>query len=303
MAIGTTVRDSNLYKDVLMEAVAAKFADKKALAGTDVVSMIPTLPKMSVMGSKLGSGSQIEVPYFNSIGELEDVPENGSLTPRKLTSSKETTTIISSGLAGEITDWARIAAQAGDPYEALSAQFVEAVMRRIDAGLITKALATSLLHDKTGSTITEDFVIEASEKWGDQLDETDGIRLLIVHSKVRQKLRLLRDNSGGAGTGTRLYKDSVIGPNGVIALPTFAGIPVMCSDRLSPTGNVYPSLLCKRGAMVAWYNGEPVIESDRDILAASDVTAMHVLHAEHLYRAATVDSIKPGVVKLLTTET
>lgn len=304
MANGTTVRDANLYKDVLVEAIAAKFADKKALAGTGAAYLRPALPTMSVIGGKLGSGSKIQVPYFHSLGELEDVAEGGALTPRKLLSSQEEATIVHSGLAGEITDWARLAAQAGDPYEEFARQYAEAAMRRVDSGLITKALATGLVDDNTGSTITEDAIVEATELWGDQLDEVDGIRLIVCHSFVRGKLRKIKDNAGGAGVGQRLYKDAVIGPDGmVVALPTFAGIPVMCSDRLTPTGNVYPTLICKRDALVGWYNGDPVPETDRDILAASDVTAIHFFHAEHLFRSATVDGIKPGVVKLLTTET
>lgn len=305
MPPGLTVRDSNLYKDVLVEAISAKFATKNALAGSGVAMLVPNLPTLTVIGGKPGTGSQIEVPYFASLGELEDIPEGGALTPRKLTSSKEIGTYTHSGLAGEITDWAQLAAQAGDPYEEFAKQYVEAAMRRIDSGLITKALASSLIQDNSGVSITEEAIIDASEKWGDQLDDMDGIRLIVCHSKVRAAMRKLKDGESPT-TGRRLYTDAIIGPNGsVIALPMFAGIPVMCSDKLTPAAagyaaNVYPTLVCKRDAMVAWYNGDPVPETDRDILAASDVTAIHMYHVEHLYRSATVDSIKPGVVVLKT---
>lgn len=302
MANGMTVRDSNLYKDILVEAVAAQFATKKALVGTGVARLQPNLPMVSAVGGKMGTGSLIEVPYFHSLGELEDVPEGGSLTPRKLLSSKEHTSITQSGLAGEVTDWAQLVAQAGDPYAQFAAQFSEAAMRRMDTGLITKAMGTSLVHDASGFSITENIIIDATEEWGDQLDDTDGIRLLIVHSRVRRSLRRLRDGEQPT-TGRRLYEDAKIGPDGkVITLPTFAGYPILCSDRLRPVGNVYPTLVCKRDAMVAWYNGDPVPETDRDILAASDVTAIHFFHAEHLYRADAIDEIKPGVLRLLTTE-
>lgn len=305
MALGTTVRDSNLYKDVLIEAIAAKFSTQMALAGSGVARLIPNLPTMTVIGGKPGTGSHIEVPYFNSLGELEDIPEGGALTPRKLTSSKEIGTYVHSGLAGEVTAWAQLAAQAGDPYVEFARQYVEASMRRIDSGLITKALASSLVQDHSGVSIIEDHIINASEQWGDQLNDADGIRLIVCHSKVRAAMRKLKDGET-AVTGRRLYTDAIIGPNReVIALPTFAGIPVMCSDRLTPAAagyaaNVYPTLVCKRDAMVAWYNGDPVPETDRDILADSDVTAIHMYHVEHLYRAATVDGIKPGVVVLKT---
>lgn len=307
MAIGLTVRDTNLHKDVLLEAISAQFSTKKALAGSGVAKLVPSLPTMTAVGGKAGTGTQIEVPYFNSLGELEDVPEGGALTPRKLTSSKETATYTQSGLAGEITDWAQLAAQAGDPYVEFAKQYTEASMRRIDLGLIVKALGSSLVEDKTGSSITEEFITDASEQWGDQLDATDGVRLIVCHSKVRKAMRKLKDGES-ATTGRRLYTDAVFGPNReLVALPMFAGIPVMCSDRLTPAqagfaAGVYPTLICKRDAMVAWYNGDPVPETDRDILAAADVTAIHMLHVEHLYRSATIDGIKPGVVVLKTSE-
>ena len=52
---------------------------------------------------------------------------------------------------------------------------------------------------------------------------------------------------------------------------------------------------------MCWYNGEPSIDTDKDILADSQVVALHLYHVEHLYssmpgkKAAT-----PGVVELKT---
>lgn len=290
-----TKRDSNLYKDVLVEAVGAAFAGKRALAGTGAAILVPNLPTMS-MGIKLGTGSKVQIPYFDSLGELEDVVEGQALTPRLLSSTQEESVFIHSGIAAEVTDWASIAAQAADPYTAIADQFTELAMRRIDQGLIDKAKGTALVLT-TGASIVEDNVTDARFLWG---DEDDDVVLMVAHSKVMRSIRRLKDS-----TGRLLYAPPEFSPNGEKSkMGTFNGIPLMQSDRLTPdagTPTVYPSLLLKKGALVAWYNGNPVPEEDRDILTASNITALHLYHIEHMYKRPK-NGTKPGVVKLLTTE-
>lgn len=294
-----TVRDSNLSKDVLVEAIQAEFAGKQALAGSGAALLVDGLPVMQ--GSfKAGTGTKVQVPYFDSLGELEDVAEGGALTPRALTSTLEEATIIRSGIAGEITNWAVMVAQAADPYQAIAQQFVRLALRRIDKGLIDVAKATSLSFTETdgSGTINIDTFTEARSLFGDEDDE---IVLAVVHSFVMKKIRLLKDLSGHP-----LFKEyEAIEGNRTVRRSTFMGIPVMQSDRLTPdagTPTVYPSLICKRGALVAWYNGLGDIKQDTDILADTEVQAMHLYHAEHLYKRP-ANGTKPGVVRVLTTET
>jgi hypothetical protein len=295
-----TVRDSNLFKPILVDAIKAQFALKTPdLEKAGVMTVVDGLPTTN-NGRKWGLGSTIEFPFFNSIGELEDVAEGQALTPRPVTSSLESATVIRSGVAGEVTDWASNAAGPNDPYDQLAEQFVEGANRRIDKGGIDAALTTPLVYDTLGAALSLDHVILASELWLDQLDDNDGIKLLVVHSRVRRSLRLLKTLDG-----IPLYMDAKIGADRrPITLPMFAGIPVKTSNRLTPTGNVYPSLLFKRGALGAWMNSDPAPEEDRDILAASNITALNMYHAEHLYRKLSylTDGVLPGAVKILSTE-
>jgi hypothetical protein len=56
------------------------------------------------------------------------------------------------------------------------------------------------------------------------------------------------------------------------------------------TDNVYvgtakfTSLICKRGALVLWMNETPSVKTDDDILADSNVAAVHAYWAAHRYR-------------------
>lgn len=290
-----TKRDSNLYVDLLQEAVQAAFVGKEALMGTGVVVMNNQLPTQTPAGLPLEGGEKITIPYFDAIGELDDPPEGDALTPRKLTSSKEETTITRSGIAAEVSRWAALVAQAGNPHQELARQFVASAMRKIDSSLITLAKTAALLEDQTGNSLIEDHVINATEQWGDEMDEENGVALLICHSKVRKTMRLLKDSSG-----RRLYQEGEPGSPG-----RFVGVPVKVSDRLTSLGSdVYESYVCKRGAMAAWFSMNPMPEEDRDILSATDVTALWLYHAEHLYKRPGSGSMtKEGIIRLRTTET
>jgi hypothetical protein len=288
-----TKRTDLIYVDQLQEAIQGAFAGKVALYGTGAAILNTTLPAIGPTGKKLKGGDKIRVPYFDNIGELDDVTEGVGLAPVKLTETDETASVIHSGKMGEVTDWAEIAAMFADPYAEYSRQFVEAWVRRIDKGLIDKALTTTLSQDEsaTGNGLfTLDQVYKAVKKWN---DEQDDIVLMVMHSSVMLDARLLKSTDG-----VPLVQD----PISSTGLPKVAGIPTRVSDRLTATSGVYPTLLCRRGALAAWVNGEPEVMEDRDISVGSRLTAIHSYHVEHLYKRPASGTL-PGVVKLLTKAT
>lgn len=294
--MSTTKRSDLIYVDILQAAIRGAFAGRQALNGTGAAVMSSTLPGFNVDGSPFVGGDTIRVPYFDSVGELEDVAEGDGLVPRKLASTSETSTVVQSGIATQITSWAQLTAQFADPYAEFARQFAESSMRRIDKGLIDAALATDLVHDISGESgaagaISYDALVDAQSKWGDEQD--DGPAMIIMHSAMAQYARKLKDETG---SNRPLFVDQK-GDNG---LREMAGMPVRLSDRLVATAGVYPVLLVRRGALAAWYNGEPTVETGRDILSASDIAALHLLHVEHLYkRPRGGTGTKRGVVKLL----
>lgn len=293
-------RDTNLYVPVLRSAIPAAFAGRTALLGTGVVILQSGLPTVDGSGTPYKTGDTIRMPYWDSIGELDDVAEGGALVPRPLTSSKEDATYTQSGVAAEMTQLARQASQAGDPHDEVARQFAVAAMRRIDRGCIAAAETTTLSYTTDAAiSITEDTVINASELWGDELDDDNGIALIIMRSETRKACRLLKDS-----TGKRLYVEPTVGEGGVrLTLPTFCGFPVICSDRLTRSGSVNTSLICRRGAIAAWYNQDPLADTEKDILARTDLTALWLDHVEHLYKRPQGGSgTKQGVIKFTTTQ-
>lgn len=283
--MATTKRSDLIYTDQLQDAISAEFAGRKALAGTAAVVM-----NMSLPGDARG-GDTLKVPYFVSIGELEDVAEGQALTPVKLTETSETATVQRSGKAGEITTWAKLTAMFSDPYAELAKQFADGWIRRIDLGLITKAAATDLIVDNNATAVNPDMFIDLNQLFG---DEQDSIALYVIHSQILTALRKTKTS----GSGEYIIQ----WPTAPNVLPTLWGKPVIMSDRLPTTGSgsstVYTSLAAKRGALAAWVNGTPVIDTDKDILTDSQLSAVNMYWLAHMYGRTPGQTTK-GVAKLL----
>lgn len=286
--MATTKRSDLVIPELLQEAIQAEFAGRTILAGTGAAIINSTLP-----GSARG-GQIVTVPYFNSMGEMEDLPNEGdALTPVKLSMSEETATTSHSGKAVELTYWAQLAASYADPYGEAARQFRIITERRVDLALFDRATASlpsDYVLDRSGShTITYDDVVDAQLLWG---EEFQNIVFMTVHSKVYGDMLKLKDTTGRP----------------LLTLPTnndvarFAGVPIAISDKNTKSADgspKYTSLLLKAGAVVFWYNSTPRVLTDKDILADTDVLAIHMYYATHRYLRQP-GSTKPGVVKLIT---
>ncbi len=304
--MGLTRRSDLIFVDQLQEAVQAAFVGRVALYGTGAAILNTTLPSIGAGGEKLKGGDTIRVPYWTAIGEFEDPPEGGALTPQKASETSETDTVIWSGSAGEITQWAQITAQFSDPYKELARQIVATWIRRIDKGLITKASATTLSSDISGNSggaaqISYDAVVDTRGLFS---DEQDGIALMVVHPKVYQDMFKLKTTTGLPllVEPTVVYGSKDANGNAedgsISVLPRFVGIPVRVSARIAqPSAGVYDNLICKTGGLAAWVNSTPELLTDKDVLANTDVLALHTYHVEHLYKRLP-NSTLPGVAKL-----
>lgn len=287
-----TTRANLVIPELLIEAVQGEFAGATALYGSSAAKIFMTLP-----GDKKG-GDVVKVPYFGILGDAEDITNEGdALTPEAISSDAETASVIHTGKAFSITQWAEMAAW-GDPYAEASRQIVELVKRRWDKALIDVAVASldsSYINDVTstpGTTISYDAVIDTRMKWGDQQER---IRLMTVHSKVFGDMMKLKDT-----TGRPMLTLESDGPEG-FQPARFGGIPVVVSDKCKTSGSPvkYETTIFKEGALVIWGNGTPSVKTGEDILADADVVAIHHYFASHRYRRVP-GSTKPGVAKLVT---
>lgn len=365
--MGVTTKSNAFYPEVFEDAIAGAFPDIKALAGTGAAIVNTAMP----WGGER-AGESVKVPYFGSLGKMEDITTDGSaLTPRILQASKEEALVRHSGLSFEMTKWAMDGI--GDPYAEAARQIVEAAERRIDDELITLAKQSTLVVDDSSNTISYDAFVNARMLFGDQQND---IALTVVTSKVYGDMMKLKD-----GYARPLLVDPVSG-----GLPSFLGIPVFISDALSTsafsavtaagttpptvtvsgtpasaayrivvkatkagaletseivwssdggvtfsapvvtaatvvlgdtgatiaiaagaaaTDNVWtfqPAgvqevVICKKGALVAWLNGSPSVQTDKDILADTSIGAVHMYWVAHRY-GRLPGSSKGGVARL-----
>lgn len=273
--MATTKRsDLVIVTEVLQDTIAAGFSGMKALNGSRAVVMNGSL------GSNVG-GDTVKVPYFDTLGEMEDVTEGDALTPEKITETSEEATVKHAGKAFEATYWSMLAAKPGsDPYQEATRQFLELAERKVDKELITVARASlpamtiDVYSTSTPRTIDYDLAVDGKMLFG---DEQMDIELMVVHSKVYGDMQKLKDADG------RALLTEMMGPDGG-KIPYFCGIPVKVSDRLTPEAGVYTTLILKRNALVFWWNSMPSVDQDKDILADSRITAIHMYYVAYRYK-------------------
>lgn len=283
------VRKGDVFvPEMLEDAIRGTFAGMTVMAGTGAA-----IVKTGMPAGKANVGEEIKIPFFDTIGELEDLAADGdALTPRGITDSKETATVKHSGIAVQATWWSQASA-AADPYAEMARQVQIALQRKIDKELITTASAagTGLLTKDvysagTPRTLDYDLTIDGRLLWG---DESDDLAALVTHSKVVGDLYKLKDS-----TGRPMFVDGQ-SPS----LPRFGNLPVVQTDRISASSDSppkYTTLMLKRGSLVFWV-GEVHLLTDKDILADTDVAALHVYWACHRYKRHP-NGTKCGVVKM-----
>jgi hypothetical protein len=221
--------DVQVFTDIVQGVFAGKDAllGESALASSGAITVSGDMP----VGGQTWVGNTIQVPYFGTMGEFDDVNEDVAAVPKVLKTTSEQATIGHSALAFEVTTWARNSSVPnGDPYMECARQVLRAAARKMDSLCITAAATTPLVHDLYSATVPVimdwDAVVDACAKWG---DENLDIRGMVVHSRVEAGLRKLRDNNGRP-----LLLDSM---NSGSRVRTFQGIPLVVSDRVPLTSS------------------------------------------------------------------
>lgn len=285
-----TRRSDLVIPELLVEAVRGEFSGATALYNSDAVTVHMGLPG-GVKGGQL-----ISVPYFSTLGEAEDLLEGEALTPEGIASTKEQATVIHTGKAFSITQWAQWAA-VGDPYAEAARQIRILIQRRWDKALLDVAstnVPAAYILDLTGitdKTLGYDNMLSGLQKWG---DEQSNIALIAVHSDVYFDILRKKDLNG-----LPLVSAPSRGPDGY--RPAYwAGAAVVMSDKCKKTlvtGTTYnyESYLLKERALAIWANGDISVDSDKDILADAQVVAAHHYFAAHRFLRVPGSGKSPAV--------
>lgn len=292
MAINT--KTSYVLPEILKEAIESAV---ETAAAADGVAGGGGMSKMAMTGAAIINtnasfgegdvGNTVDIPYFAALGAFEDVADGVALAVADHSQTKETATVVRSGKAFQMTDWAQTGKS--DPYADAANQLVGGYLRRIDRLLIERALDTDApmtldYYDDVAAGTTAPRGLDYSTfvaARGLFADEQEDIAALVVRSEVLMQMFQLVDTQNRP----LLIQSARSGEP-----PMFHGVPVFTTDRLPVTAgstitqrSMYTSLLLKRNSLTAWINGSPTVETDRDILTASDVAAVNFYHAGHKY--------------------
>ena len=248
--MSTTQRSDLILPSVLAEEFSKGIAGMEVLNGSGVFTVNP--------GLQAGStevGNDVTVPYFESIGKAQQVPVGGALSPKKLSMSSESATVVHLGDAVSVNGWAARAKQTGrDLYDIAREQLLAGFRAKLEDlmidSLVARAVAKSMIYDGSGATVSTTDIVEGQKVFGDELASNGGIRLWVMNSKPYWDLASLVD------TTNRPLMVNVPGEE----LARFGGKPVMMSDRAvkrleETTSNSFALDLKKWRAIMAAYEG------------------------------------------------
>lgn len=226
--MATTQKSDLISPEVLADAIQGEIAGVSFMFGTGAIQ---TVRGLKLTDAQKEGGEKIKIPYFNHIGEFEDVAtEGGALTPSKITISTEETPVIHTGKAFSSTDIARISASFADPEGEAARQMAGGFRRRIEREAIVKArvaaVAGGMGVETDGATIAHDALVDLIGTFG---DEEDGVVAIAMHSKVRKDVRKIKDT-----TGQPIFIDPRDG-----SVPRLMGRPVIVSDMCA---QVFPTI-------------------------------------------------------------
>jgi len=279
--------------ELLTDAVRGAFVGAEALYGSAVAAVHMGLPG----GAK--GGDVVTVPYFNTLGDAEDLLEGEALTPEGITSTKETTQVIHTGKSFAITKWAEWASW-GDPYQEAGRQLKKVFVRRWDKALIDVAsnnVPSAYVLDvssATDKTLSYENMLLARQKWG---DEQEDIALAVMHSDVYFDILKKKDLDGRP-----LVSTLAAGPDGA-RMMYWGGALIRFSDKckktlITGTTYEYETYLLKEKSLVIWANGDITNYEAIDELADARIIASHHYFAAHRYLRAP-GSTKSPVVKVI----
>jgi HK97 family phage major capsid protein len=271
------VRADTIVPELLVEAVQGAFSGMKAFYGTGAATVNSSMPTHAPSGAKINGGDTIKIPYFGTVGEMEDVTAEGdALTPTSLTMSEEECTVTHSGKAIEISFWAQMAANYADPYGEMARQLTEVHTRRVDKALFDVALAslpagmTNDIQAVGAGLIDYDAIVDTLNLWG---DEEESVAVMVCHSDIKKRFRKIKDANGHP-----IFVDSKSG-----GLPTVFGIPMAVSNRQTKSGSTYRTILARKGALAYWAQSAPRVLVDTDVLADTELAAIHTYWCAHRY--------------------
>ena len=202
-------------------------------------------------------GSTITLPYYNSIGIAQLIPEGTDIPISQLTESTKEVTIAKYGKGVQITDEAVLSSY-GDPIGEAVDQIAKAIAQAVDNNILALMASGAAAGMTTAAAaITADGIAEALTLFGEDID---GEKVLLVNPLGYQTIR----KANGWIPGTEIGASMIV--RGTVGM--IHGCQVVVSNKLTAANCSY---IVKPGALGIYNKREILVEKDRDIINKSTV--------------------------------
>lgn len=224
------------------------------------------------------AGNTVTLPYFNYIGDAEDVQEGHDIPIAQLTQNTKQVVIEKIGKGVQLTDEAVLSGY-GDPINEAVRQLTTGIASSVD----NKLLAALNENDKNVYTLSGDFtatdVPKALALFG---EENEGTKVMVVDADTYAAL--LADTKNWI-PASQLAAETVV--RGAVGMAF--GVQIIVSDRIKKTDAMH---IVKPGALALYVKRDTLVESDRDIINQSTVITASKLFAPYLYRPSAAIKIE-----------
>lgn len=209
--------NTTMLADLIDPEVLAAFIDKK------LVDNIRLAPLARIDNTLVGrDGDEISLPYYNYIGDAEDVAEGEDIPIAKLTQDLTKVKVSKIGKAVEFTDEALLSGAGNISNEAAS-QVITAVNSKVEAKLTADMRTNATLTSNiVAANDPSDDIADALTKFGEDIE---GDKVLAIPPEFYAKLRK-----------SKLWiPNSEVGANMIIKgrVGMVHGCEVITSNRLS----------------------------------------------------------------------
>lgn len=136
------------------------------------------------------AGDSVTVPKWGYIGDAEDVAEGDSVTPTKLTATKETFTIKKAMKSVSLTEESRNSGY-GNPIGQTETQLAKSIASKVDNDVLDTSYRASKKVDKSGNVIGYNAIVDAVTQFLDEEDDVE--KTMFIHPE--QEATLLKDSN------------------------------------------------------------------------------------------------------------
>lgn len=214
------------------------------------------------------AGDTVTLPYYQYIGDAEDVNEGEDIPIKQLTQQTKEVKIAKLGRAVQITDEAVLSGY-GDPINEAVNQIVTSIASGVDKKLLKALDDNSTNTYEFTSGFDPDELPAALAKFGEDINV--GSKAIIVSPDAYAKLVAVKNWMPASDIAANMLIQGAVG--------MVYGLQVIVSERVTENFHIV-----KPGALALYMKRDTMVETDRDILNQSTVIAGSKLFAPYLYR-------------------